>query len=536
MVAKWPGCFGVVSEGLPQRGGMPPKLDKGAYASYPFPYTGEDRRVIRHSTEIFQRKKIMRSLPLMKRTALAAACCTLLPLSAAVAQDAAVLVERDGEQTVRAGERFEYKVNVKNQANMPVKDVKITEFSGDGKAGGEGKDGKLAAELDYLGAGESKTFTVSGVAREEGTIQSCLAVDYSPATCANIEVVKPDISLACEMDQPQMKIPEQSDIAMFYACEPVEVTCRVTNEGSGKTRKSTLSFNTPDGLVLAEGQAETAIPSIAPGDTKEFTFRLNGKNGNDYSFTPTLQTDQGTAEARAIQFEVVKPSLELALQSPDQEFVNRPVAYSVHLRNTGDVPVPNARLNIQTPDSLENISISSEAAREGSNYDFGTLDPGATRVINVQGDAVEAGTASLSATASGYCVTDMNKTAEVPLKGVPALVLIAYDEVDPVVVGEETRYDIKVKNQGTAPADNIAISGTLGDQLEFVSGTGDSEVSGQGSSLTLAPVSQLMPGETAAWTVTAKAANAGYGRMDLNMESSATKRKVSEQEPTRVIQ
>lgn len=478
----------------------------------------------------------MRSLPLLKRPALAAACCTLLPFSAAFAQDAAVLVERDGEQTVRAGERFEYKVNVRNQANVPVKDVKITEFSADGKAGGEGEEGKLAAELDHLAAGESKTFTVSGIARKEGTIQSCLAVDYSPAACTEIEVVKPDISLACEMNQPQMSVPQQSDAAMFYACEPVEVTCRVTNEGSGKTRASTLKLNVPDGLVLAEGKTDTSIPSIAPGDTKEFTFRLNAENPNDYSLTPTLQTDQGTAEAREITFEVVKPSLELALQSPNQEFVSRPVAYSVHLRNTGDVPVPNARLNIETPDALENVSISSETAGEGSNYDFGTLDPGATRVINVQGDAVEAGTASLSATASGYCVTDMNKTAEVPLKGVPALVLIAFDEVDPVSVGEETRYNIKVKNQGTAPADNVAITGSLGDQLEFVSGSGDSNVSGQGSSLTLAPVSQLMPGESAAWTVTAKGTSAGYGRMDLNMKSTATKREISEQEPTRVIQ
>jgi uncharacterized repeat protein (TIGR01451 family) len=116
------------------------------------------------------------------------------------------------------------------------------------------------------------------------------------------------------------------------------------------------------------------------------------------------------------------------------------------------------------------------------------------------------------------------------------LVLIAYDQNDPVVVGNETTYDIKVKNQGSGVANEVNISGQLGDQFAFIEGTGDSEVTNDGTSFNFAPIASLEPGQTVSWTISAKAENAGYARLNLDMNSTATKRSISEQEPTRVIE
>ncbi len=317
------------------------------------------------------------------------------------------------------------------------------------------------------------------------------------------------------------------------------MTCTVTNEGSGASEQSELMLNLPENLSLAEGEANTQVGSIEPGAQEQFTFALNADKAGPFELTPSLNTSQGTAEARMINFEVVQPNIELAVQAPDQEFVSRPVAFAVHLRNASDVPVTNTKLAIDPPDTLENLSISSEAdADDEGVFDFDTLAPGATRTINIQGDAAEAGEANLTARASGYCVTDaaeLERAAAVVLEGVPALVLIAYDQHDPVVVGDETSYDIKVKNQGSGVANDINISGKLGDQFTFVEGTGDSNVTGDGTSFNFEPIATLEPGETVSWTISAKAENAGYARLNLDMNSTATKRSITEQEPTRVI-
>lgn len=474
----------------------------------------------------------------MKKICLATACA-LLPVAAALAQEG-VVVERQKVDQVRAGERFEYEVTVTNEAGMPVKDVKINEFVTTGEPDSEGEDGQLSATVPYLEPGESKSFTIKGIAREEGMLQSCLGVTYTPATCAEIEVVKPDISLACEMAEPETPVPDAADANLYYACEPMLVTCTVTNEGSGASQESELTLNLPEELSLEEGQASTTVGSIEPGAEEEFTFSVNAANPGEFALTPSLNTSQGTAEARTIDFEVVEPSLELAVQAPDQEFVSRPVAYAVHLRNTGDVAVTDTKLAIDSPETLENLSISSEAeADEEGVFDFGTLAPGATRTVNIQGDATEAGEASLVAKATAYCLADvaeLERTAAVALQGVPALVLIAYDRNDPVAVGNETSYEIKVKNQGSGVANEINITGELGDQFSFVEGTGDSDVTGSGTSFNFGPISTLEPGDTVSWTISAKAENPGYARLNLDMNSTATKRSITEQEPTRVIE
>jgi len=532
--------------------------------------------------------------------------------ASAVAQEGApVVVEREGAAQVRAGERFEYQLKIRNQSEVPVKDVKIDEFvpptqgqqaqgqqeqqdqdeqdqqqaqsqqdqkqaqtqqdqqqaqgqqdqqqaqDEQGQQQAQGRQGQqtkgqqkqkqqrrgeygISRTIPYLAPGDSETITVSGVARKEGELRSCIAVEYVPATCTGIEVVKPDISLSCDMQRPEGEIYQQQDLAAnaFYACDQVTITCRVKNEGSGATRPAELSFALPSGLKPAgDGEATMQVDSIEPGESSEATIQLAAQQGGEYELQPSLSTDEGEMTAEPLMVRVLDPQLELAVQAPSEDYLNRPVSYTVNLRNPGDVPVPRTRLSIDSPAKLENVSVSSEdRASDDGSYDIGMLRPGDSRSIQVTGDATEAGEATLSATAEGYCVQAKEKMAKVQLKGVPALVLVAYDNRDPVAVGNETVYDIKVRNQGSAAADNIELEGKLGQQLTFVEGSGQTKVTGSGTSFQLAPVKKLEPGQSAAWTVTVKGESEGYGRLDLDMKSSATKRSVTEQEPTRVIQ
>jgi len=517
-------------------------------------------------------------------------------------QEPPVVVDRTGADQVRAGQRFQYQLEVRNQSDVPVKDVHVDEFvppsgnqqqqqQGGGQAGQQGQqqgqqqtsqqgqqqtsqqgqqqanqqgqqqgqqsqrkssqqgeqDGEYGVNrtIPFLAPGQSQTITVSGVARREGTLRSCVAVDYTPATCADIQVVKPDISLSCDMTRPDADLSEPDvykgqDLGAntFYACDTVTLTCNVRNEGSGATKATKLDFDLPDGLQAADnGKQQTQIDPIDPQESQQVTLKLKAKQPGEYRLQPTLSTDRGDMTAQPISVRVIQPQLQLALQAPDKGYLDRPMSYTVNVRNPGDVTVPNTRLTIDPPEGLENLSFSSENGTEDEgSFSIGALRPGQSRSVSVTGNAVDPGTANLRASASGYCAESQEKTAQVQLQGVPALVLVAYDERDPVAVGNRTSYDIKVRNQGTAPADKVKLSGKLGDQLGFVEGNGRTKVTGSGTSFNLAPIEQLKPGETAAWNITVEGKNAGYSQLDLELTSSATKRTMTDQEPTRVIQ
>jgi uncharacterized repeat protein (TIGR01451 family) len=573
----------------------------------------------------------------------------------ALAQEAPpVVVERSGADQVRAGERFEYQLEVRNQSDVPLKDVRIDEFvppgrdqqgqqpgqqpgrqqagqqeqqqQGQPKSAQQGKQGQqdqqkaagqqqdqqgqqdrqqaasqqqgqqnqqdrqqaagqqqdqqgqqdrqqaasqqqgqpdrqqaagqqqgqqgqqdreqpeygISRTIPFLAPGESRTIEVSGVARQEGSLRSCVAIDYTPATCADIEVVKPDLSLACELIRPDAEVYQAGDLdpSTFYACDTIVLNCMVRNEGTGATRPARLNLDLPEGLQAAEGsQRQVQIDPIDPGQSREVRLNLTAQEAREYRLQPTLTTDAGEMTAEPISVRAIQPQLELAVQSPDRGYLNRPVNYTVNVRNTGDVPVPATRLTIDPPEGLENLSMSSEnGAAEDGSYALGTLRPGESRSVSVTGDAMDPGTATLRAAADGYCVETNEKTTEVALQGVPALVLFAYDERDPVAVGERTTYDIKVRNQGTAAAEQLELSGQLAEQLSFVEGDGHTPVQGNGNSFELEPVARLEPGESAGWTVTVEGANPGYGRLDLELTSTAMPRAITEQEPTRVIE
>lgn len=483
-------------------------------------------------------------------------------------KEASVVVERKGVEQVRAGERFEYQLEVRNQSDVPVKDVHLNEFvppSGDQQdqqqaqkeqdsrqpghqhphkdqgSKEQGKDGEygVSRRIPFLAPGESRSITVSGIARKEGKLRSCVSVDYTPATCADIEVVKSDISLSCDMARPEGEVYEAGnlDANTLYACDTVVVNCLVRNEGSGATKPTQLSLNLPEGFQAADdGQKETQIDSIEPGETREVTLRLAAQQAGDYRLQPSLSSNSGEMTAEPIAFRVIQPQLELAVEAPSEEYMSRAVHYRVLLRNPGDVAVPETRLMIEPPEQLENRSVSSEnVAAEDGSYRIGLLRAGESRSLTLTGDAVDPGAATLKAMADGYCVETQEATAEVKLQGVAALLLVAYDERDPISVGNQTTYQIKVGNQGSAAADTISLSGTLSDHLTFVEGDGQTKVTGSGNSFELEPLERLEPGQSAGWTITVKGESEGYGRLDVKMNSSATKRAIHAQEPTRII-
>ena len=116
----------------------------------------------------------------------------------------------------------------------------------------------------------------------------------------------------------------------------------------------------------------------------------------------------------------------------------------------------------------------------------------------------------------------------------PALLLEAVDVKDPVRVGNNVVYNIKVTNQGTAPDSDIRVKAVLPDSEQFVSGGGASEATADGQTITFAPIATLAPKQSVTWQVTAKAVKPDDARFRVEMTSKSLTKPGIKEEPTRL--
>ena len=192
----------------------------------------------------------------------------------------------------------------------------------------------------------------------------------------------------------------------------------------------------------------------------------------------------------------------------------------------------NAVVRVEASADFERFTAQGiEVSRDGA-IALGRIEPGQSREFTLLMEASRPADATLGVAAEGYCVEAVRRNAKLALKGIPAVLIEVVDKVDPVPVGENTVYEIAVKNQGTQQDTNIELTATLPESMEFVRGDGETKVTADGKTITFAPLRQLAPGDVVSWTVQAKANKADKARLKVELKSDATDEPIVEQEPT----
>jgi len=451
-----------------------------------------------------------------------------------------LVVSRMQPSEVRVGEPMEYTIEVENVSSMSMYDVKLKEWRTGGlqiedtaSMGGETLNQPTNAEdtstwtIDRLMPGQSETIQVTGVAEQEGQVGTCMTVEYDPALCIMTEVVKPELMVQRVLEKDQA-----------YVCNDIEVVYMVRNAGSGTAEGVTIREDLPDGVMTADGsrEVELTVNSIAAGETVERRVMLSADQPGEYASYAIAQSGDLQARTRETDYRFVRPELDLMLDAPSQEYVGRDVPIQITVENTSNWPAMETVLNIPQLNDLPQMSLSTQAAEVGDNRILlGELAAGESRTLNIMFAADNPTSHTINATANAFCAMAADDEIAIEVLGIEAVRLETIDLVDPVAVGEETVYEVQVKNQGTAASINVDVSAMLPEEMNFVSGTGDSNVTAQGQQVRFETIPELAPGDIASWRVRVMAQSPAKTRLRLELTSDATKRPVIEQEPTTII-
>ena len=115
--------------------------------------------------------------------------------------------------------------------------------------------------------------------------------------------------------------------------------------------------------------------------------------------------------------------------------------------------------------------------------------------------------------------------------GIPALLLEVVDMVDPIEIGEEETYLVKVTNQGTADANNVSLAANF-DGMEFVGIEGESQGQLQAGTLKFDTIRSIGSKESVVWKVKVKGNREGDLRFKVSMTSDELSQPVEEAEST----
>ncbi len=301
----------------------------------------------------------------------------------------------------------------------------------------------------------------------------------------------------------------------------------------------------PAGLTTIDGQSTVVVDlgDIPAGQTRNATAHLKAAHSGRFSSSATVKSDAGDAASPLITTIARQPKLQLSIKGPEKEYLGKRVVYQVTITNRGDIAAQRATLRFSPSDGGKAISVTDAEGSQIAPADdgnangasgLGTIDPGTSKVVNATFEPINGGVFKVDALASAKCATDATQSASTDVVAVAALLLEAADVEDPVAVGKNVVYKIKVTNQGNGSDSNIRVTAILPAEEEFVKADGITAASVDGQTISFAPVTSLAAKDVAVWEITARALQAGNVEFKVNVTSDSVRRQAGKTESTKL--
>jgi uncharacterized repeat protein (TIGR01451 family) len=465
-----------------------------------------------------------------------------------------VVLEAVAPESVSVNQPLVYELVVRNTGVAAVNNVRVDEEPPAGtkflssEPVAEQTNGRLVWLLGSLEAGAEKRIKISVKPADEGEIRSRAVVSFSAATEARVKVTRPKLNLT------------MNAVETVRVGDEVLFNIRVTNTGTGPAAKMMLQANLTDGLNHAQGSiVETELANLPAGESRTITLRTLATKAGAQQCQLSVVADGNPAETAKASLAIVEPMLQAKLAGPAKCLVRSEPEYKIELANPGTAATDPIVTTIAIPEGFDYVSAS----------DSGTFNSGTRNVtwklpslasntkkelgLKLRATSIAEGSLKVFAQASSLMETGENSSglaqasarvgrtldakAEGTIKaeGVPAIRFEVADLEDPVEVGKEAIYEIKVMNQGTAPCTNVQISATLAEGTSATGANGPTQARGQGQQVTFDPIVTLAIKQEMTFKVKVKGGVAGDQRFRVQIVCDQIRTPISKEESTRFV-
>ncbi len=384
----------------------------------------------------------------------------------------------------------------------------------------------LGWRLDNLQPQESRSIKVTIVPTQPGPVDASAHVRYTSSNVQSLTVAEPKLNVV---------VSGPSEISVG---EPATQTITVRNPGTGVANNIKLEATIPAGLEHVRGERLLMdIGSLNPGETRRMRLALAAVSGGPQIIQVHAKADAGLVHNASAEVNVIAPRLKAAIDGPGLRYLGREAVFTLSVMNDGAAATDNVQLMHRIPEGFDFVASDRGAKYDKStrmlNWFVGRLSPEQPQQLRVTLLASKSGefTQAVRATSEHGSYSDAQMQTRV--EGTASLVVEVSDLDDPVEVGSETAYEIRITNEGTASANQVALSCEVPSGLVFLKANGPSQHRTEQSAVAFKPIPEVKAGQTLTYQVFVKGDVAGDKRFRCRLTSDALSQPLFTEELTK---
>jgi uncharacterized repeat protein (TIGR01451 family) len=442
------------------------------------------------------------------------------------AQTPTLTLEKRAPSEVSVGQAAPFKIIVRNVGNVTAHGVVVTDRVPQGTQlvdaspeFAETADGAIAWQLGDLEPGDQAQVSIELMPLVEGEIGSVAQVTFRAQASVRTISTKPELVV-------KHTGPEKVLIG-----EDVVFDITLSNPGSGATTGIIIEEDVPQGLAHVAGERlEYEVGTLRPKEEKRLQLVLRADEAGIVNNLVRVKADAGLEAADQITLEVIAPQLQVAIGGPRTRYLERQVTYEIAVANPGTSTAYDIQLVTFLPKGLKYVSADNKGSYDPGRHavfwslaELAAQESGSVQLTALPIDTGEQklraeGTANLNLSAKFEHTTNVQALSE--------LAFSVKDVHDPIEVGSETTYEIRIVNNGNQAATNVQIAAQLSE--------GPTKVIVEGQQVFMEPLARIGPREEVSYRIEAKGVGAGDHVIAVQLASDEVPTPVTKQEGTKV--
>lgn len=433
---------------------------------------------------------------------------------------------------INVGQECECHLIVKNAGGMTAKEVvvdgyfpasvRLTKADPQPIENGD----HLSWQFASLSPGDEQVIRVRMIPSQRGEL----------ATTARVRFTE-EASVRFDVEEPLLKVSMQGPKQVMLG-DPASQIILVSNPGTGVATNVTVEAMIPQGLEHPRGERLLMeIGALNPGESRTVRLALAAIEGGEQTLNVKATADAGLKQQIDSVVEVVAPKLTVNLEGPSLRYLGRSANYVLTVTNDGAGASNNVQVMETIPEGFRFLR-----AVKGGQYDdlkktttwfVGRMEPGESRQVSMELAATRLGSYVHHARA----VSEHSAVAEAQLKtmvdGTASLVLEVVDLDDPVEIGTETAYEVRIRNEGSKAAQTVGLSCETPQGVELLDAAGPTAFVANQGRVEFKPLKTLPAGKTAIYRVQVRGTIGGNRRFRAHLTSDSIQEPLTVEELTR---
>ncbi len=451
------------------------------------------------------------------------------------AQSPQVTIQKFAAKEIQVGKAAVFKVAVRNTGSIPACQVEIhdqvprgTKLLSTAPRASLGGRGEVVWKIGTLRPGEESSVEMELMPTAEGEIGSVATVHFGADASARTIATRPQLVV-------EMTAPEKVLIG-----EQVTVSINVSNPGTGVATGVVLEEHIPPGLQHPAGaDLEYELGDLRPGESKKLDLPLAAVAPGQVQNVLTARADGNLHSEACLEFQVVAPKLNIALEGPKRRYLEREAVYQVSLTNPGTAPAHQVELAAYLPPGLKFISANNSGhyneAKHLVSWRLEELPCNETGTVELVTMPVEAGQHSIKLRGTAEKGLAVEKEQPVLVEGIASIVFQPADVTGPIEVGGETTYEVHVVNQGSKAASNVRLAVLLPTEMQPLAAEGPTRYAFEGNRVVFEGLARLAPKADTNYRLRVKGVRPGDLRTRFQLVTDEMQSPVTKEESTRVF-